>query len=92
MYTEKDLESINKSADGAALLSADLRAMISADDPLLGEIALAMVNEAQALSNQLERIRHLMTRGDEATALPNETAERRRRTEEYPGRLARGEE
>ncbi|SMH64492.1 conserved protein of unknown function [Acidithiobacillus ferrivorans] len=61
MYTEKDKNLINKAADCADLLSADLQAMVSADDLLLGEITLALMNDARILNNKLERIRYLVT-------------------------------
>ncbi|MHB1641135.1 MAG: hypothetical protein ACYCS8_00565 [Acidithiobacillus sp.] len=65
MHTEKDKELINKAADCADLLSADLQAMVSADDLLLGEMAAALLNDARILNNKLERIRYLVTSATE---------------------------
>ena len=65
MHTEKDKELINKAADCADLLSADLQAMVSADDLLLGEMAAGLLNDARVLSNKLERVRYLVTQGAE---------------------------
>lgn len=60
MYTQKDAELINKAADASDLLSSDLQAMVSADDPLLGEMAAGLLNDARVLNNKLERIRYLV--------------------------------
>ena len=65
MRTEKNKELINKAADCADLLSADLQAMVSADDLLLGEMAAALLNDARILNNKLERIRYLVTSATE---------------------------
>ena len=51
---------INKAADASDLLSSDLQAMVSADDPLLGEMAAGLLNDARVLNNKLERIRYLV--------------------------------
>ena len=61
MYTENDKELIIKAADCADLLSADLQDMVSADDSLLGEMAVPLLNDARILNNKLERIRYLVT-------------------------------
>ena len=74
MYTEKDVESINKAADVASLLEADLRSMFHADDPLLGEMASMLRNDAKKLHDQLERIRQIVTRSDDPVCMPNEAA------------------
>lgn len=63
MYTEKDKERINQSADCADALSTALQDMISANDLLLGEMAVGLLNDARVLNNKLERIRYLVMRG-----------------------------
>lgn len=65
MYTDKDKERINQSADYADALSTALQAMVSADDLLLGEMAAGLLNDARVLNNKLERIRYLVTQGAE---------------------------
>ncbi|WP_163059459.1 DUF1731 domain-containing protein [Acidithiobacillus ferrooxidans] len=65
MYTDRDKERIHQSADCADRLNVALQAMVSADDLLLGEMAAALLNDARVLSNKLERVRYLVTRGAE---------------------------
>ena len=65
MYTDKDKERINQSADYSDALSTALQAMVSADDLLLGEMAAGLLNDARVLNNKLERIRYLVTQGAE---------------------------
>ncbi|MDA8152339.1 MAG: hypothetical protein M0003_06435 [Acidithiobacillus sp.] len=65
MYTEKDKELVNKAANTADLLSRDLQAMVSADDPLLGEIAAGLLNDARVLNNKLTRFSYLVTQSAE---------------------------
>jgi hypothetical protein len=50
MYSAKGLELVAKAADCAGLLSGDLHDMVSADDLLLGEMAMALLNDAKVLS------------------------------------------
>lgn len=64
MISEKDQELIAKAADCAALLSADLQALASADNLLLGEMAETMLNNAMVLSAKLARIRYVVAVSD----------------------------
>ncbi len=50
MYSAKGLELVAKAADCAGLLSGDLHDMVSADDLLLGEMAMVLLNDAKVLS------------------------------------------
>lgn len=56
MLNAKDKESVAKSAQTANLLAQDLRALASADDPLLADVALDLLRQAVQIEDRLKRI------------------------------------
>lgn len=56
MLSQNDSENLNKAVQCANLLAQDLKAIVSADNPLLGEIALGLLSEAAAIEQKLQRL------------------------------------
>lgn len=56
MLNQKDAEILNKAAQCANLLGQDLKEMVSATNPLLGDIALDLLKEAVAIEQRLQRL------------------------------------
>ena len=56
MLNDKDKENVVKSAQAANLLAGDLRALASADDPLLADVALDLLRQAVQIEDRLKRI------------------------------------
>ena len=66
----KDLENATKAAQCAALLCEDLRALVSADNLVLSDIALRHLGNAQTLSADLDRLAANLKKMDEAERRP----------------------
>ncbi|WP_455233442.1 hypothetical protein [Geopseudomonas aromaticivorans] len=49
-------ETLQKAADGAALLLDDLRALAKASDPLLAEIAIDLLQQTAGVERKLRRL------------------------------------
>lgn len=56
MLNAQDLENLTKAAQCANLLTKNIRAVVSADNPLLAEIALGLQEEAVAIEHRLQRL------------------------------------
>ena len=56
MLNAKDKENVVKAAQTANLLAGDLRALASADDPLLADVALDLLRQAVQIEDRLKRI------------------------------------
>jgi hypothetical protein len=56
MLTEQDKERLAKASQGANLLVADLRDLVTASNPLLADIALELLSQAVQLEHRLSRI------------------------------------
>ena len=56
MMNAKDQENVVKAAQAANLLAGDLRALASADDPLLADVALDLLRQAVQIEDRLKRI------------------------------------
>lgn len=56
MLNAKDSESLSKAAQCSNLLVRDIRELVSADNPLLGEIAMELLNNAVAIEQKLQRL------------------------------------
>jgi hypothetical protein len=57
MINSNDAEKLVKSSQSANLLVQDLREMVSATDPLLGELAIEILEQAVEIEKRLKRIK-----------------------------------
>lgn len=57
MINSNDAEKLVKSSQSANLLVQDLREMVSATDPLLGEFAIEILEQAVEIEKRLNRIK-----------------------------------
>ena len=60
MLNKKDQETVAKSCQTANLLVQDLRELVKADDTLLSDIALDILQQAVQIENRLKRIESLV--------------------------------
>lgn len=63
MLNAQDQEKVAKSSQAANLLAQDLRELVSADDPLLGDVALDLLRQAAEIENRLKRIESITRAG-----------------------------
>jgi hypothetical protein len=56
MLNDKDRENVVKSSQAANLLVSDLRAVASADEPLLADVALDLLQQVVQIEDRLKRI------------------------------------
>lgn len=56
LISEKDRETLTKAGHDAGFLVEDLRALVSADNPLLAELGADLLSDAVKLRQRLERL------------------------------------
>jgi len=56
MLNTSDKENLTKASQGANLFVQDLRQLVNSDNPLLGEIAIEILQQAVLLEQKLNRL------------------------------------
>jgi hypothetical protein len=56
MINDKDQESLTKATHDANFLVQDLRDLVKSDNPLLGDIALEILQQAVQVEHRLQRL------------------------------------
>jgi hypothetical protein len=56
MLDQKDSESLTKAVQGTNLLVQDLKQLVAANNPILGEIARGLLKEAVTIEHTLQRV------------------------------------
>ena len=56
MLNAKDQENLVKTSQGANLFVQDLKQLVNSDNPLLGEIAIEVLQQAVLLEQKLNRL------------------------------------
>jgi hypothetical protein len=70
MLNSSDQEKVVKSTQTANLLVQDLRELVKADDPLLGDVALEILQQAVQVEVRLKRIESLPRIGKKPVRKP----------------------